>query len=260
MLKLMERFEIDLAKVPAAKQRFEKLYSSADTSDLGLPVETFRDAALEARLTRTLKNYPAVRIVPEPFGRTQLSAELVAAQADAGQAPRDPADKKAAQKLAVEWLRKMATGDVPGYDLKTAEPELRAALRNDDLASDAITAVSRFGSADAQQSLLTLALNVGKPLPLRTKAADATIRHIQMNGKAIAKSLIDPLVELADKEADVALRAKFMTLKGLLAYNPTEFVGQVRGYNPPLLPPPPKPMEPKKDPEPEPKKDPDMKN
>lgn len=252
MLKLMERFEIDLARVPSTKKRFEDLYSKVDPAELGFPVETFRDPALEARLARTMKNYPAVRIVPEPFGRASLAEDLLAAQAESGQAPRDPADKKAAQKLALEWLRRMATNEVPGYDVKSVEPELRDALRVDDLASDAIDALARFGSADTQQALLTLSLNTGKPLPLRIKAADAVIRHIQLNGKAIAKSLVDPLVELADKEADVPLRGKFLTLKGLLAHNAGEFVGQVNGYNPPLLPmvAAPKEMEPKKDPEP----------
>ncbi|VTU02742.1 HEAT repeat-containing protein OS=Singulisphaera acidiphila (strain ATCC BAA-1392 / DSM 18658 / VKM B-2454 / MOB10) GN=Sinac_0176 PE=4 SV=1 [Gemmataceae bacterium] len=257
MLKLMERFEIDLAKVPAAKKKFDDLYSRADISDLDLPVETFRDAALEARLARTLKNYPTVRIVPEPFGRASLVADLEAAQINAGQAPREAADKKAAQKVALEWIRKMATGDLTGYDIKSLEPELREATRNDDLASDAIDAIARFGSADAQSALLTLALNTGKPLPLRIKAADAAIRHVQTNGKATAKSLTDPLIELSEKEADPLLRSKLLTLRGLLAFNPAEFVGKVKGYTPPLLPPPPMPKdaEPKKDPEPEPKKD-----
>ncbi|MBA4187863.1 MAG: hypothetical protein C0467_07580 [Planctomycetaceae bacterium] len=253
MLKLMERFEADLARVPSTKKRFEDLYSKVDPADLGLPVETFRDPALEAKLVRSFKNYPAVRIVPEPFGRASLAADLLAAQGDAGQAPRESGDKKAAQKTAIDWLRRMAIGETPGYDLKTVEPELREAVRVDELASEAIEALAKFGSADAQQSLLSLALNTGKPLPLRTKAADAVIRHIQVNGKAIAKSLIDPLIELSDKEADPVLRSKLLTLKGLLAFNSEEFVGQVKGYNPPLLPPAPKEpkdMEPKKDPEP----------
>jgi hypothetical protein len=249
LLKLMERFEIDLARVPAAKKKFEELYSKVDTVELGLPVETFRDPALEARLAKSLRNYPAVRVIPEPFGRSSLVMDLEAAQAAPGQAPRNPAEKKASQKIAVDWLRKMATGQVLGYDIKSAEPELRAALRVDELADMAIEAVARFGSSDAQQGLLALALNVGKPLPLRIKAADAAIQHVQVNGKAVGMGLTDPLAEMADKEADLTLRGKLLTLKGMLAHTPGVFVDQVRGYNPPLLPPPPKEPEPKKDPE-----------
>ncbi len=254
MLKLMERFETDLAKVPGAKKRFDALYAKIDPVELGLPVETFRDPVLEAKLGRTLRNYPGVRIIPEPFGRSALASDLEHAQAQPGQAPRDPAEKKAAQKIAVEWLRKMATGDTPGFEVKSAEAELRDALRIDDLAETAIEAVSRFPSAEAQQSLLSLAVNGTRALPLRTKAADAVIRHVQANGKLVPKALVDPVVELSDKEPDPALRGKFLSLKGILAYNPGDFANQLKGFNPPLLPLPPPPKMPPKEPkEPEPK-------
>ena len=170
------------------------------------------------------------------------------------QAPRDPAEKKAAQKEAIEWLAKMATGALPGYDAKPAEGELRAALRVDDLASTAIDGVSRFGSAEVQQDLLALAITPGasRPLPIRSKAADAAIRHIQVNGKLIPKSLIKPLEEQAAAEPDAALRGKLLTLKGMLDFSQADFVNQLKAYNPPLIPPPPA-KEPAKDPKEPPK-------
>jgi len=257
MLKLLERFEIDLARQPTAKKRFEDIYAKIDPVELGLPIETFRDPVAEARLKKTLVNYPSVRVIPEPFGRTSLAADLQAAQGEPGQAPRDPAEKRASQKAAIEWFRRMAIGETPGFDIKSAETEIRDALRVDDLSDAAIDAVSKFGTGDAQQSLLILALNTGKPLPLRNKAADAVIRHIQINGRSIPKTLIDPLAESADKEPDLGLRAKLLTLKGMLAFNAVGFADSLKGYNPPLLPVavPPKvvPMEPK---EVEPKKEP----
>ncbi len=249
LLKLMERFEIDLDRVPDARKRFQSIYSKVDAVELGLPVETFRDAVAEARLARTFQKYPAIKIVPEPFGQSALAEDLQAAQTEPGLAPRSMATKQSDRKLAVEWLRKMATGELPGFDVKAAEPELRAALRSEELAEDAIPAVGRFGSADAQQALLSVALNIGKPLPLRTKAADEAIKHIQINGKATAQSLIDPIVEAASNEADVSLRGKFLTLKGLLDHKPDAFLDSIRGYNPPLIPPPPPEPEPKKEPE-----------
>lgn len=238
LVSMLERFEIDLARVPTAQKRFDDLYAKVDAAELGLPVETFRDPTLEARIAKTLHGYPAVHIIPKPFGRSELAADLRMAFVGARQAPRDPTEKRAAQRLAVAWLSKMATGDVSGFDVKSAEPELRAALRVDNLAEDAIPAVARFGSAEAQQDLLSVALTAGRPLPLRSLAADAAIRSIQVHGKSIPKSLIDPLVEQADREADPGLRGKLLTLKGMLAYKPGEFVNQLTGYNPPLLPPP----------------------
>jgi hypothetical protein len=245
MIKLMERFEADLARVPTAKKRFETLYAKLDPADLGIEIETFRDPVLEAKLGRTLRNYPTIRIIPELYGRFALASDLEAAQAEPGQAPRDPAEKKAAQRLAVQWLRQMAIGELTGYDVKSAEPELRDALRVDDLAETAIEAVARFPSAEAQQSLLTVALNATRPLPTRSKAADAVIRHIQASGKLVPKSQVDSVVDVADKEPDLVLRGKLLTLKGMLAYNAGNFLNELKGYDPPLIPAPPAKLPPK---------------
>ena len=240
ILKLMERFETDLARVPAAQKRFEHIYSKVDPADLGLPVERFRDPAIEARIARTLREYPAIRIIPEPYGRFELVEELKTAYADATQAPRDAASKRAAQRTAVEWLSKMATGALPGYEVKSAEPELRAALNVPELADAAIDGVAAFGSALAQQDLLSLAITGGVALPTRIRAADATIHHIQVNGKLIPKTLIGPLGEQAQTEPDAALRGKLLTLSGLLDFRQADFVNQLKAFSPPIAPPPPK--------------------
>jgi hypothetical protein len=237
LLKLIERFETDLARVPARKVEFEKLYATIDPGEFGIVVETYRDPQAEARLTRQLGSYPGVRVIGEPYGRTALTEVLQAAHQDPAQAPRDSAAKKAAQRQAVEWLSKMAMGDVSGYEVAAAEKELRAALRLDDLAEPAIDAVARFTSAGAQEDLLVLVLNRMRPLPLRTKAADAVIRHIQKNGNSIPKTLVQPLVELSGTEPDLALRGKLLTLKGILAFEPADFAKQLTGYNPPLVAP-----------------------
>lgn len=252
LLKLLERFEIDLARVPSAQQRFDSLYSKVDAVELGLPVETFRDPALETRLAKLLHNYPTIRIIPEPNARDELAADLKTAFATAHQAPRDPAEKRAAQQVAVHWLRKMAAGERPGFEVKVAEPELRAALRVDALAADAIAAVERFGTAESQQDLLALALTEGRPIQLRTQAADAAIRNIQAHGKSIPKSLIDPLIQAAEKEPDLGLRGKLLTLKGMLAYQPLGFLNQLNQYSPPLVPPAPMKDQPPANPPPSP--------
>lgn len=256
LLKLIDRFEIDLARVPAAQRRFETIYAAIDPVALGIPVETFRDPVLEAKLAKTVGNYPAVRVIPELFGPSVLVTELGALAADPATAPRDPAAKRAAQRQAVEWLGRMATGEVPGFEVKAAEAELREALRADELADAAIDGLVRFGSADAQQALVSLALNAGRPVPLRVRAADAAIRHVRVNGKAVGKALTDPLTEQAVKEADLGLRGKLQTLQGMLVSDPAGFSDRVRGYSPPLLPPPPLKEPPKEPKEPKDPKDP----
>ena len=134
----------------------------------------------------------------------------------------------------------MATGALPGYEVKSAEPELRAALNVPELADAAIDGVAAFGSALAQQDLLSLAITGGVALPTRIKAADATIHHIQVNGKLIPKTLIEPLGEQAQTEPDAALRGKLLTLSGLLDFRQADFVNQLKAFSPPIAPPPPK--------------------
>lgn len=261
MVKLIERFETDLARVPEAQKRFEAIYAKVDPVGLGLPVERFRDPSLEAQLGRTLSNYPAVKIVPEPYGAFEIGEDLKAVYSDPALTPRDPAAKKAAQRTAIEWLSKMATGAKPGFEVKSAEPELRAALAIPYLTDTAIDGVAAFGSALAQQDLLALALTGGMGGPttaMRIKAADATIRHMQVNGKLIPKTLIDPLVEQSRTEADTQLRGKLLTLAGMLAYKQAEFVKDLKSFNPPLINPPAE-KEPAKEPGKEPGKGPDPK-
>ena len=60
--------------------------------------------------------------------------------------------------------------------------------------------------------------------------------HVQVHGRSIPKSLLDPLTMLSEGEPDPALRGKLLTLKALLAPNPGDFVNQLKGYNPPILP------------------------
>ncbi|QJX00126.1 hypothetical protein [Frigoriglobus tundricola] len=257
LMKLIERLEIDVARVKSAQDKYDFLRARVDTTDLGLKVETFRDPALEGKLARTLSGYPSVRIIPEPYTRLALETEFRVLFADPMMLPRDPAVKKADARAAIEFLRLMAIGDLPGYDIRSAEPELRAALTVPELAPAAVDAVERYKSGDAQLALLNVALGgEGRPLALRVKAADAVIRHIRANGSALPATLIDPLREQAANEPNAELRGKFLTIKGMVGVKPGEFVDALKGYSPPILPPgPKKEAEPKKGAEP--KKEPD---
>lgn len=243
LMKLIERMEIDVAKVPEAQKRYEDLRSKVDAADLGIPVETFRDPILEARLARTLKGYPAVKIIPEPYSRFGLEMEFKALFADPSMLPRDGAAKKADARAAVEFLRQMAVGDKPGYDLKSTEAALIEALRVPDLAPAAVDAVERFKTGNAQLALLNLALSGdGTPPALRIKAADAVVRHIGANNSAVPPTLVAPVGEQSKTEKNLELRAKLLAIHRLVGQKSNDLTDQLKGYNPPLVPP-----EPKKD-------------
>ena len=254
LMRLIERYEVDVAKAKGAQARYDFFRSRVDALDLGLVVETFRDPVIEAKVSRTLKHYPAVKVIPEPYSRLQLEAEFKVLFADPMMIPRDAGAKKADAKAAVEYLRQMAVGDLPGYEYKLAEAELRAAVNHPDpdVASAAVDAVERLKTGEAQVSLLQLATKkIGTtPIALRRKAADAVIRHVRANGKAVTPDLVAEVVKQANPndpegEKDAELRGKFLTLKGMIAFKAEDFTNDLKGYNPPIVP-----VAPKKDPDP----------
>jgi CheY-like chemotaxis protein len=259
LLKLIDRFELDVAKTKGAQDRYDYLRLRIDAAELGLSVETFRNPTLEAKLRRTLVEYPAVKVISEPYSRLSLEAEFRTLFADPAMIPRDGANRKAEARTAVEYLKQMAVGDLPGYDLKSAEADLRGILTSSsdpEVVSSALDAVERFKSGEAQQALLRVALRDvrNRPVHLRRKAADAVIRHVRANGNALTPDLIATVITQSDAttpegEPDAELRGKLLTLKGMLAYKPGAFVDQLKSYTPPIVPPEPKKEPEKKEPE-----------
>lgn len=253
LIKLIDRFELDVAKVKTAQDRYDTLRGRVDPAELGLNVETYRDRTEEAKLVKAFTGYPAVKVIAEPYSRLVLESEFSATFADPMMQPRSPAVKQADARTAIELLRRMAIGELPGYDLTSAETDLRAALRVPVLASAAIDAVERFKGGEAQIALLQYALGgEGNPVELRARAADAVIRHVRAFGAAIPATLQAPLVAQSDSEPNADLRGKFLTLKGIVANKPAEYVDLLKGYSPPLVAPPKKDAEPKKEPDPKP--------
>jgi CheY-like chemotaxis protein len=255
LMRLIERLETDVRLTKHAADRYEELRTKVDTDALGLVAAPTRNVEAEARVGKMLQNFTAIRVIPEPPSRAFLEYDINAAYQDPSDRPRDPAEKKAGSKLAVEWLSRMATGEVTGFDAKPAAPELILALRSDDTASPAIDAVGRIPTAGAQLGLLNLVLTGGRPLALRVKAAEVAVRHIQVNGKLVPQTITDAVATQAGAEQNAELRGKLLVLKGLLAPNPKAYVAELRSYSPPLVPPP-APMTPTPAPkgtEPEPK-------
>ena len=220
LMKLIERFEIDVGRIPVAQARYDMLRTKVDAASLGLKVISPRDYEAEAKASRLLRNYPGVAVIPEPFSRVGFEDDLRAAFQDPADAPRDPAEKTAGAKVAVEWLRRMATGELTGFDIKPAEAELRAALASNDLADSAIEAVGRAPSAAAQEALVSVALNAGRPVPIRVKAADAAVRHIQSNGRLTAATLVGAIVDATKTEQNAEVRSKFVHAEGHAGVHP----------------------------------------
>ncbi len=235
--------QLHAALDPARGERFEQILAKLDPAALGLPPDTWRDLHLEEQLSKQLRRFPGVGVIPEPLSPVGFVEELRSTTGDPAQLPRDPAEKKRAAKVAVEWLKRLATGEVAGYDVRPAEAALRQALRDDELASDAIDAVARINSGEAQQDLLFVALSTNRPAPLRLKAADRTIQHVQTFGKLTPPNQVATLTQTAQAETNNELKAKLLVIHNLLASKPDALGELIMKYpipvpQPPAPPPP----------------------
>ncbi len=124
----------------------------------------------------------------------------------------------AAQSMDALW--KMAQGLIKGYDVRPAEQTVVDALRNDEMAVQAIEILTSFSGAEPQQRLAAMVLDpgVGKK---RVTAALALNKHIQKNGLALNRNQIGLLRELhANSGEDATLRAQVAILVGNLRSTP----------------------------------------
>jgi hypothetical protein len=236
LVRLIEQLETALD--PAHRELFAQIRGRLDREALALPPDSSRDPAVEAELAKLIRQYPRVVVAPEPFNLFGFTADVQATVTDPSQMPRDPAEKKHAARVAVDWLRKLAVGEIPGFDVRPAGPALRLALRDDALAESAIDAVAHIPTAAAQQDLLYLVLSVGKPLPLRLKAADAVVQHIQRYGKFIPMNLIDTVAKAAAAETNNELKAKLLVIQQLIAGQRGDLGRLMSAYPIPLPAPP----------------------
>ncbi len=256
LIRLMDQIEATMND--AQKKKFEDLRERVPPEPLGLEFDTVRDLDLEASLLKAARPFRGVRVIPEPFSTFNLKRDIQAVGGDPAAIPRDAAEKKTTAKLAGEWLRRLALDEVPGYDVKPAEGDFRKALADDELAPDAAEALARIGTGDAQVALVSLALQAGRPAPIRLRAGDAAIRHAQGFGKLTNETVAAQAATIADSEPDAAIKAKLGVLARLVAATPPNFGAIIKAFPVKVPQPPVKPLDPKdpkdpKDPVKEPK-------
>lgn len=228
LAKLVE--ELDGALDAPRRQKFEQMLARTDPAVLGLPPDVPGDPALTDRLGRVARHVGGVTVIPEPFSAASLRADIQKGVTDPAQLPVPAAVKRQNARLALEYLRRMAVGEIPGFDVRPAGPALRAALRDDELADIAIDGVARLGTAEAQQDLLTVAIGLGRPAPLRLKAADRAVQHVQTFGRLVTGPQLDALNQTAASEPNADLRSRLAILSQLLAAKPGDLSDLIRRF------------------------------
>ena len=203
------------------------------------PMAPVRNPDVEIRLARVTAPYKGVRVIPAVFTDTGFKQEL--AQAINPQSPlTTPAEKAEYAKAAMVWLRKMAVGEIAGYDVRPAEAAMRSALFSDELAPMAIDALARIPSKDAQLDLANLSVAPERPLPVRSQAAIALVKHIQKYGRFVTAPQADAIANAAATVEDADLRARLLAAQGVLKSDLKATGDRLKSYVP-------KPAEPAKE-------------
>jgi hypothetical protein len=238
LIRLVEQLENVLT--PETQKKFVAMGKVINPPELLLSGLIERNTIEEVNLARKLQGFGKVRVMSEPYSAIAVETEL---QQTDGVAVRS--DKAANQKAAVEWLRSIAIGETPGYDVRPADAVLRSTLKSDELAMIAVDALARIGSAESQQDLIATALTANRPEALRLKALDAAIRHVRTFGK-LSTAINDSGVEMASTGNSPEVASKFATLRKMLVGKPADLANAIKNFDPASL----EPAKPKEAPKP----------
>jgi hypothetical protein len=119
-------------------------------------------------------------------------------------------ERKELTKIALDILWRMARGEYAGYDVRPAQDAFWTAVRNPDLAVQALEALGRLPGNEIQRRLAAIVSDAAQG-KLRVPAALELNHHIQKYGLLLGKRQIDELKTAYRDAADDA------PLKGQLA-------------------------------------------
>src|SRR5262249_49942544 len=139
--------------------------------------------------------------------------------------------------------KRMATGEVPGYDVRPAEAAILQALRSDELANPAIEAAGRLPGRNAQRELAAVVLDNARRPELRTKAAEELTRHIQQYGLVLMPDQTKALQDLFAATTDAKLKGSVALVIGAMRPDRRQSGERLRTYTPTVPAPAPPPKE-----------------
>jgi hypothetical protein len=193
--------------------------------------------ALEQPLGRLAESYLNVWVVPTLLSPASLKAELGEKILQTQGKPLAEAERKANAGLAILWLRRLAVGEVRGYDVRPAGKAILDALRADDLAPMAIEAAGRLPDREAQWALANLALDSNRPVELRAAGAAELARHIAAYGGVLPRKYLAGIDEALRASAQDPkarkLNSNLSLVVGALRPSATQTGERLQRFTPP---------------------------
>jgi CheY-like chemotaxis protein len=192
--------------------------------------------ATERTLQRLTEGYRNIWIVPLTLTKNAVQNMLAEGiTAATGQPLSDP-ERKEQSQLAMTWLKRMATGEARGYDIRPAAAAILKAIGSPDLAALAIEAASRLPGANPQHALAAVVLS-NDNAELRRAAAVQLVRHVQQFGVSLTPMETQALEKLYASGEDAKLKGSLALVLGSLRPDARVTAQRLQAYTPVYAPP-----------------------
>jgi hypothetical protein len=247
------------------KEAFEKLNKSADydllffhptlpTKDLTYALTQFRADADQGRLpllvlakkenvdswTKLCQRYPNTWVLADTFFLMPDELKKIAESKikEASGALLSVEERKKFTKESMDYLWKMARGELAGYDVRPAQEALEKALRSEDLSILALETLAKFPGRESQARLASVVLD-DRYAKLKVPAVMELNRHIQKNGLLLDKNQLLGLRQAHQTAADnPELRAQLALVLGNLGISAQQTGTRLFRFTPQPSPPP----------------------
>lgn len=213
----------------------------ADSRTAGIPVFLYGPLSLRDRLNHLLTSFPRVGFVVTPTA-PNVARDSMGRQLNAmGTHALSDQDRAAFAQGAAGLLATVASRPNSPFaaNLSAAEPALARALDVPASALNAAVVLANVPGADAQRNLARVAMDGGRPAPLRFEAARALARSIQRFGPLLTPEQEKGIVDLLASEPDAAIRGALASVHGALRPAPAAVGSRLQAFQPAPPPAPP---------------------
>jgi hypothetical protein len=203
----------------------------------GVPLLLIAERDLGRYAQDELASVANVRIIPKaPLSPEMLKAEINALGAEKPTPPLTDSERVVHAKLAVEYLARIASGELKGYDLRPADAALIQALNDDVLAPTAAQALAHRNTREAQAALAAAVLSEEKAMPIRVAIAPALRANIQRFGRSLDQNVVQNLIALAGSAKDPALKEQADLTVATVRADATAIGNRLKGFVPSATP------------------------
>ncbi|HLJ96349.1 MAG TPA: hypothetical protein VKU02_24460 [Gemmataceae bacterium] len=191
-------------------------------------------ANIEEHLRRLTERQPNISVISitQVWDDKQLARALQTRLAEPDNKPVVGAESKDNAAKALEWLARLARGEVPGYDLRPAAVPILNALRSNELAHLAVEAAGPLPGPAPQRELANLLLEQSRPEGLRSAAAIELCRHIQQFGLTLSAEQIHGIENLYANIQEPKLKANVALVVGSLHPDARRTGERLRNFRP----------------------------